>query len=104
MRGERTWDEKHPLDYLLFASAGGVEAFSPAAMWRRDRVRMHRAGDGPGAGVWPSDFSDGGEISAEGLVQAILRHHAGGEQAEGTYQRTGAEVSGQGLQIKRRST
>ena len=85
LRGERTWDEKHPLDYLLFASAGGVEAFFAGGDVAEGTVCVCI---GPVtaralAGHGHRTFLTAAEISAEGLVQAILRHHAGGEQAEG---------------------
>uniref|UniRef100_UPI003FEFDAFD uroporphyrinogen-III synthase n=1 Tax=Dysosmobacter welbionis TaxID=2093857 RepID=UPI003FEFDAFD len=85
LRGERTWDEKRPLDYLLFASAGGVEAFFAGGDVAEGAVCVcigpvtARALAGHGYRT----FLTAAEISAEGLVQAILRHHAGGEQAEG---------------------
>lgn len=94
LRGERTWDEKHPLDYLLFASAGGVEAFFVGGDVAEGTVCVcigpvtARALAGPR----PSDFSDGGGDLRGGTCAgnpAPPRRRGTGRG--GTYQRTGAE-------------
>ena len=77
-------EERGPMDYLLFASAGGVEAFFAGGDAAEETVCVCI---GPVtaralAGHCRRPFLTAAEISAEGLVQAVLNHRAGAEATE----------------------